>query len=131
MEKHLASIDDEEWTDDVRMERAYPLWFARRHKELVEHLAGFPEKSNRYTEARYYEGLAHHLLGDDRRARAIWKTTLGAREHGPWIYRADWAYATLEKDPAKQKSLIGRIGYFGLRNPDLEGAPEPAPPKMQ
>jgi len=127
MERHLARVDDPDLADDARMERAHALWQRGRFAELAAHLEGFPEESERYTEARYHEGLAWYHRGDREKARAIWKATIEARPEDPWVYRMDWAFVESQQSrrPAsfssarKSASLLGRIGYMGGPHPDL------------
>ncbi|GIW82957.1 MAG: hypothetical protein KatS3mg105_4764 [Gemmatales bacterium] len=128
MEKQFACVKNDAFSNDILMERAYPLWFGKKFAELRDHLKGFPKSSRRYTEARYYEGLAWYHLGKKDKALEIWKSTITGCTQDPWIYRADWAYTTT-KDSArgifttagKRTSLLNRIGYMGRRNPDLQG----------
>ena len=104
---------------DCRMEAAYELWQARDFEQLAVHLADFPETSRRYTEARYFEGLARHHAGRTQEARALWRATIQAKPQDAWIYRMDWAWSDTAKN-AGATSVLGRIGYFGAyRNPDV------------
>lgn len=133
MNRHFARVEDATLADDVRMETAYRAWHGEDWQELRKMLEAFPETSNRYTEARYYEGLAHHHSGDVAKARQIWKSTIEGCAEDPWIYRADWAYCNAGQKRGgrrgrvvfssnrKGDSLLGRIGYMGRRNPDLDG----------
>ncbi len=128
MERSLGKVKSAGLADDVRMERAYKLWYAGRFKELKKHLDEFPRTSNRYTEARYYEGLACYHGGDKEGAVAIWKKTVKGCSQDPWIYRADWAFCNSKQSGSRRSfssagartSLLNRIGYMGRRNPDLE-----------
>ena len=114
MEKELAQVRDPSSSIDVRMERSHELWAKKKYERLVEQVATVPKPSARYTEARYYLGLAKHKLGKAKVARALWKATIrGTKQHDRWIYRMDWAYAG-----TRRRSLIGRIQYY-LANPDL------------
>ena len=131
MARQLDRVMQKDLTDDVRMERAYEPWQEGDFEKLREHLEGFPESSNRYTEARYYEGLAHYHLGEVEGARAIWKTTIQGCAQDPWIYRADWAFTetatrsgggrrrVFSGAKTNRASLLNRIGYMGRGNPDL------------
>ncbi len=131
METNLAPLKkSEKYGADVRMETAYKLWFASDFEGLRKHLEGFPEDSNRYTEARYYEGLAAFHLKDKEAAMKIWSSTIRACAQDPWIYRADWAYTQSKKggsgrggfsSAGPRDSLLNRIGYMGNPNPDLKG----------
>jgi tetratricopeptide (TPR) repeat protein len=129
-DEHFAKVNDEKLLDDVRMERAYTFWKEKRFAELRDHLRAFPKESNRYTEARYYEGLAHFHLKKAETALAIWKSTIEASKQDPWVYRADWAYCNAKEkggtrlfssSAGKRTSCLNRIGYMGRRNPDLKG----------
>lgn len=131
MEDHLAKVKSAERLPDVRMERAYRLWSERRFDVLRAHLADFPAAHARFTEARYYEGLAHFHLGDSDRALSIWKQTIESAPEGPWVYRADWAFSSLKETARalvttgdERVSVLGRVGYLGARNPDLDGPVE-------
>ncbi len=128
MGKHFAAVKDDGLKDDVRMERAHELWHAKEYKQLGEYLKDFPEQSNRYTEARYYRGLAAFHGGDKEQAQKLWETTIKSCSQDPWIYRADWAYTGLKQgrsrtmsSAGKRTSLLNRIGYMGRSNPDLQG----------
>lgn len=124
----LDRVTEERFADDVRMERAHGLWHGEKFEELRELLKDFPEKSARYTEARYYEGLACYHLGKKKTAAKIWKATIESREEDRWIYRADWAWADVKQGTRmafssadEDRTPLGRIGYMGRRNPDLSG----------
>lgn len=128
MGKHLAQVKDAGLKDDARMERAYVLWHEKKYEELGVHLKDFPEQSNRYTEARYFQGLAAFHSGDKEQAQKLWETTVKSCSQDPWIYRADWAYTDLKQgrtrmmsSAGERVSLLNRIGYMGRRNPDLQG----------
>jgi hypothetical protein len=132
MEEQLAQVKSVERRPDVHMERAYRLWSERRFDALRAHLADFPSGHARFTEARYYEGLASFHLGDIDRAASIWKEMIESVPEGPWEYRADWAFASLKETPRalvttgdKRVSVLGRVGYLGVRNPDLDGPVDP------
>lgn len=127
-ERHAARVTGESLRDDLRMERAYRSWLDADYESLLEQVAGFSASSNRYTEARYYEGLAMLHLGDEQEALRIWKETILGRPQDPWIYRADWAYTGLVQKAQRVfsagnrgASLLNRIGYMGRQNPDLSG----------
>lgn len=134
MERAFTAITAKDLADDVRMERAYRSWLTRDFAQLEKQLADFPEKSSRYTEACYFVGLAHFHQDRKDRATEVWKSTIQKCAQDPWIYRSDWAYYNC-KAPKKRRfvgggdknSLLGRHGYMGRRNPDLEGPPEPRP----
>ena len=129
MEQHLAAVRDEALADDVRMERAYLLWHLRKYERLAKHLADFPKESNRFSEARYYEGLALFHAGRKDDALEVWESTVTGCSQDPWIYRADWAYCNLKREGGRgffssggpRTSKLNRIGYMGRRNPDLKG----------
>ena len=130
MEAHFqhVHVDDRDLAADVRMERAYRFWFNEEYGKLREHLKDFPKSSKRYTEARYYEGLALYHLGKKDEALAVWKETVEGSSQDPWIYRADWAYTSILDGKKKTfstldkgSSLLNRIGYAGTENPDLSG----------
>ncbi len=124
MEKALAGVKD---ASEVAVERAHRFWEDRDFQKLRDTLKDVPASSNRYTEARYYLGLAHFHLDAKDEALKVWKETIKACSQDPWIYRADWAYCDV-KDGSKGSyssadpgsSCLGRIGYMGRRNPDLK-----------
>ena len=127
MDDHFDKVDDETLADDIRMERAYRFWEGGKMEKLAAQLAGFAEKSNRFSEARYYEGLAAYHRGNEKQATEIWKSTITGCGQDPWVYRADWAYSQIKGGPrtgfstrAKRSSLLNRIGYMGRGNPDLK-----------
>lgn len=129
MEKALARVDDPDLADDVRMERAYRLWHAGDFAALRRRLQGFAKESNRYSEARYFEGLALFHLDRREAALATWRATIEACPEDPWVYRADWAFCGAQAEPGRasfsargpRTSCLNRIGYMGRRNPDLAG----------
>jgi hypothetical protein len=119
MRAQFAKAESADLADDVRMETAYALWDARDYGALAEHLAEFPRDSSRFTEARYYEGLALYHSGRTQAARARWKATIEACPQDPWVYRMDWAWADTAADFGAP-SPLRRIGYLGAyRNPDV------------
>lgn len=127
-EQMFARVADAKLADDVRMERAYRHWQDAKFELLVGHLKDFPKESDRYSEARYYEGLALFHLDKRDEAMQVWKSTITACSQDPWIYRADWAYTTIKRGGKRgvfssagpKNSLLGRIGYMGRSNPDLK-----------
>ena len=132
MKKDLDAIGDAKLEDQVRMERAYPMWFGRDWPQLEKHLADFPKESARYTEARYYLGLARFHQEKKGEALATWKATIAGCSQDPWIYRSDWAFCSAQQNKRSgsfssagpRTSPLNRIGYLGPKNPDLAG---PAP----
>lgn len=124
----FAKVSKNTLADDVRIERAYRNWNDANFEKLVDHLPEFRKESNRYSEARYYQGRALYHLGKKDEAMKLWESTIKACSQDPWIYRADWAYTTLKQDGARgffsrsgpKNSLLGRIGYMGRANPDLK-----------
>jgi len=126
-ERHLSDITTDEWKDDVQMERVR-MHVANSEFEKAIKLADLiHQKSNRYTEARYFKGVAQSFNGESKLALATWKELfLSQKEHDNWVYRTDWAYSqTIQKEKklmsttGKRVSLLGRIGYMGRSNPDL------------
>ena len=110
------------------MERALKQWQDGEFATLEKQLASFPKSSNRYTQSRYYLGLAKYHQDDKKAALAIWRDTIKSCPQGPSIYRADWAYSGVKQSGrrrsffsrGKRTSLLKRIGYMGRRNPDLK-----------
>jgi len=103
-------------------------WNQEEFEDLRDHLQDFPKDNSRYTEARYYQGLALYHLGEKKQALALWKETIRSNKQDPWIYRADWAYTNVKQGRrggwvisgnGEVPSPLGRIGYMGGRNPDL------------
>ncbi len=127
MKEQFAKVTAAELRDDVRMESAYALWSAGEYEALKKALAKFPTKSNRYSEARYYEGLALFHLGQKSEAQQTWAATIKGCPQDAWIYRADWAYCQSKStggamrfsSSGSRTSLLNRIGYMGRKNPDL------------
>lgn len=126
-DKAFEKVDAKELADDVIVEKAYRHWAGRDFEKLRDALKDVPKESNRWTEARYYEGLALYHLGEKEKACDLWKETIQAAKQDAWVYRADWAYCGV-KDKAsgsfssdkKGSSCLGRIGYMGAKNPDLK-----------
>lgn len=121
-----------EWADDVRIERAHRLWAKGEFEALRAALEDFPAGSDRASEASYHLGLALFHLGRRDEALALWKDTIEGCSEDPWIYRADWAYCGVVEGNqrgfstlGRRSSVLGRIGYMGRRNPDLDGPPTP------
>ena len=105
-------------------------WNQEEFEDLRDHLQDFPKDNSRYTEARYYQGLALYHLGEKKQALALWKETIRSNKQDPWIYRADWAYTNVKQGRrggwvisgnGEVPSPLGRIGYMGRSNPDLDG----------
>jgi hypothetical protein len=127
METALVRVTNEKLRNAVLVERAWRL-FARKEFAAIERsLATVPKVSDRYSEARYLLGLALFHQGRTEDAIAAWKATIAACPQDRWIYRADWAVTQLLDGDRRDFSTIdarssplGRIGYMGRRNPDLE-----------
>ena len=132
MKKHFDRVDDPKLESHVRMERAYRYWYERKFDKLAAALEGFKKGEPRYTEARYYFGLANFHLQAPKKAIEVWSKTVKSCSQDPWIYRADWAYCNAKSQGERQSfstvgrrsSLLNRIGYMGNRNPDLAGPPK-------
>ncbi len=127
MEKALEKVRDAKLADDVAVERGYRHWADREFEKLRDACEKIDEKSNRYTEARYYLGLAHFHRGEKEKALETWKAVIKKCSQDPWLYRADWAYCDVTDGAKgmysadkKGSSCLGRIGYMGARNPDLK-----------
>ncbi len=127
MGKFFQRVTEAELLDDVRVELARRYWDKGDFKKLRKLMSKVEPKSNRYTEARYYEGLALFHLGKKKDATALWAKTITGCSQDPWIYRCDWAYCnakakggrTMFSTTGKRTSLLNRIGYMGRKNPDL------------
>jgi tetratricopeptide (TPR) repeat protein len=109
------------------VERAWLLLATDDFDAALEHAGQVPEKSARHTEARYVAGLAQWHAGKRDAALRTWKQVIEGCSQDPWIYRADWAYTQAKQGPKSsfgtggaKVSLLGRIGYMGRGNPDLE-----------
>jgi len=127
MKGNFAKVRDPLFVDDVRMEKAYELWTEGQYDELRKALAKFPAVSNRYSEARYFEGLALYHLGKVKEARQTWRSTIESCPQDNWVYRADWAFCGTKEGKTRtgfssmgpRTSCLNRIGYMGRKNPDL------------
>ena len=127
MAKFFQQVTKAELLDDVRVELARRYWDKGDFKKLRALMSKVEPKSNRYTEARYYEGLALFHTGRKKKATEIWAKTIKGCSQDPWIYRCDWAYCnakakggrTMFSSAGKRTSLLNRIGYMGRKNPDL------------
>ena len=129
MERHFAHVEGDEYRDHLAMERAYELWHKSDYKALQATTAKVRASSARYTEARYYRGLALFHQKKIDAARTLWRETIASRAQDRWIYRADWALCASKQrqgrgsvmmtSDRKSESALGRIGYMGRRNPDL------------
>lgn len=127
--KLVAEMKAPEVEDDAAVERARALLEEGQFAKAAAELHGVADSSERVDEARYLEGIAHLGAKDRDAALAIWKALVEGRPQGPWIYRADWAYANVLSNPGPSPgmdgscpSLLGRESYAGPRNPDLPGA---------
>ena len=127
-EKHFTKVTQAKWLDDVRMERAYRHWHTHDYPGLSKALVNFPSKSNRFSEAKYFEGLAFFHQGEKDKAKQVWKQLVNSSKEDRWVYRADWAYfETGNKKQVRSFSTanggstpLGRIGYMGNKHPDLK-----------
>jgi hypothetical protein len=127
-DKAFEKVDDKELADDVRVEKAWRHWVSFDAEKLLAALKEVPAESNRWTEARYLEGLALYHSGEKENACDLWKATIAAsKAQDRWLYRADWAYCGVKEkgggsfsSDRKGASCLGRIGYMGNRNPDLK-----------
>ncbi len=130
METHFAKIKKPAFADDMRMERAYPLWWKKDYEALRDHLKDFSKESARYNESQYYLGLAYYHLKEKEKAIKTWKSMIENMPNDRWAYKADWAYTHVVEplprwgfsvvDGAKRTSPVGRAGYLRT-NPDLKG----------
>ena len=126
MDAHFAQVDDESLTDDVAMEKAYHHWHDGDFDALAEQLTEISDQSSRFSEAQYYLGLAKFHGGDRDAALETWQEMITACSEDPWVYRADWAHSGVTQgnrgafSTGGPGTALGRIGYMGRRNPDLE-----------
>lgn len=134
MDLAFKDIKDPKLLDDIKIERAYELWTKKDYQSFQGVLQGIGKSSNRFSEARYYIGIAEYLLGHKENSTAIWKSLIKECTQDPWVYRADWAYTNVMEGDQKRTvlspndkrvSLLNRIGYAGPKNPDLRG-PSPS-----
>ncbi len=129
LEQQFAKITNPKLRDDMRMERAYLQWGAKDYSGLAKALMDFPSDSSRFSEARYFEGLAFYHQGKIDEAKKIWRDLIKSSKEDRWVYRADWAYAEAGQKSQRSyfstagggRSLLGRIGYMGAQHPDLQG----------
>ena len=82
------------------------------------------------SEVDYRRGVVLFRLGHVEAAKAVWLRAVERFGENRWSYRADWALAGADEKPGKgrasfstmgEKTALGRHGYMGRRNPDLEG----------
>jgi tetratricopeptide (TPR) repeat protein len=127
--KVLEGLDAKKFADDITLEHGL-LAFARSDvKTMRLRLAAYSEEGARAPEARYFLGISLFHLGEHAQARATWKKLIEQYGEHPFSYRADWAYTqTTDEGLAAErssfttegpKSLLGRHGYMGRKNPDL------------
>ena len=127
--RELAKLDGKSHEHEVRMEQALWAWNEERYADIVDLLAQFPTSSGRYSEARYYEGLAYYHSEETELARETWKQLVSEIGEDRWSYRADWAWsqshpkerAHKSSTSTRPKTLLERHGYMGRTNPDLSG----------
>ena len=129
MEKALARVKGGELEDDARVERAWHRYAEHDFAAAAKEVAAVGKESRRTTEARYLVGLAQWQQGKKDEALATWKATIEHCSQDPWIYRADWAFTQASEGSdghgsfstgGPRTSPLGRIGYMGRRNPDLD-----------
>ncbi len=111
----------------VGVERGWIAWMRAQHAEAVALLAKTASEHPRSAESEYVRGLALHGLEKTADAREVWTKLVKRHGENPWSYRADWALAGTTGGGAQRsfstsgpKSALGRHGYMGRRNPDLE-----------
>lgn len=132
-EKILGELDSNVFADDIALEFGL-IAFARGDvKTMRVRLAAHSEEGARAPEARYFLGVSLFHLGQHAEARLAWKELVGKYGEHPFSYRADWAFTqTTDNGPAAEptsfttqgpKSLLGRHGYMGRKNPDLARRP--------
>lgn len=121
MHAHFENVKDRAYADHLKMERAYELWYGKKFAKLRDHLADFAKTSPRYSESRYYLGLAHYHLGEKKTATKIWVNMIKGCSQDPWVYKADWACTGSSAFFAgSNDSPLKRAGYLGNSSPDLE-----------
>lgn len=130
MESAFAATNVEELAVEIALERARAHWQRSEFEALFDALEKFPEDHARTSEARYFRGLALFHLGKKDEAIATWRRICEVCVQDPWVYRADWAHDGAKSSGERQRvfttggesqTLLGRIGYMGRPNPDLEG----------
>lgn len=132
-EEILAEIDSESDAAEIALERALLAHLEGHYDAMSTPLAAYPSDGPRAPEAQYYLGLSQFHLGQPKLARETWKALVASYGETRWSYRADWAYCqTNDKGLAGRQrsfttagggSLLGRHGYMGRQNPDLERHP--------
>jgi len=128
LEQALARVKGAAFADDVRVERAWGRLAAREFAAAEKLADAVPRASRRHTEARYVSGLSRWHAGRKDDALATWRGVIESCAQDPWIYRADWACTQATESGARtgfstadaRASPLGRIGYMGRRNPDLD-----------
>ena len=128
--KALGELDPESHAADLSVERGLIALRRGKYEEMCEAVEAYPTEGARAAEAQYLLGLAQFHLGDPKVARSTWSELVERFGENRWSYRADWAYSqTTDTGLAKRKSsfstagsksLLGRHGYMGRQNPDLE-----------
>jgi len=126
MDKLLENVTSNRRSDDAMMERAHGYWQRREFEKLKEATSEITSDSNRYSESRYYLGLAHYHLGDRDAALKAWRDHVENTPADNWVYQSDYAHSgVLNPDPtaggggADPTSVLGRIGYLGASSSDL------------
>lgn len=99
---------------------------------LEASLAAFeavPHDHHARSEVDYRRGVVLYRLGHAQAAKAVWFALVERFGEDRWSYRADWALAGANEPRGKRKTMfstggektaLGRHGYMGRRNPDLE-----------
>jgi tetratricopeptide (TPR) repeat protein len=132
-EKVLGELDSSAFADDIALELGLIAFARGDMKTMRVRLAAHSEEGARAPEARYFLGVSLFQLGQHAEARLAWKELVEKYGEHPFSYRADWAYTqTTDEGPAAEatsfttqgpKSLLGRHGYMGRKNPDLARRP--------
>lgn len=109
------------------LERAYAELAAGQYASMTDRLGTVDKQSPRYAEARYLYGIALYHRSRVEQAKAVWAALVEEIGESAWTYRADWAYSGADESAGGRRSfstrgsktLLGRHGYMGRRNPDL------------
>ena len=138
----LIAIERSNWTDtkqafrmvtdpkrkfDIQVDNSKRYWMVRNLKGIKRSLHELNTDNPRYTEGRYYLGLAHYHSGEIDLALRIWEQAAKNNPNDPWSLRIDWTYGLAKLGPdqmvtplERAPSVLGRKYLSPNGNPDLE-----------
>jgi tetratricopeptide (TPR) repeat protein len=121
----------------VAMEVGLLAMAQRDHARALAAFESIAHDHPRASEAEYQRGLALYHLQYQEAAHAVWTRLIQRHGEDRWSYRADWALQGVSTGEATQfstsgpRSALGRHGYMGRDNPDLESRPVGARSKAE